>query len=139
MLVIGASLATSAAFTAAWAQIGSSTDIVTGVVRREAKRPLKARKSKSRRSSPTSRVAHGRTQRAVHGALSDGGGQYRIRVRALGLAPQEVMLARQSDEDRLVAEIQMSATPTQIAGVTVRGRQDVPRDLERRRRDPPSA
>jgi hypothetical protein len=61
----------------------------------------------------------------------DGGGQYRVRVRALGLAPQEVLVTRQADEDRLVADVLMTANPTQIAGVTIRGRQDVPRDLER--------
>ncbi|MGQ0538126.1 MAG: hypothetical protein ACT4R6_04200, partial [Gemmatimonadaceae bacterium] len=61
----------------------------------------------------------------------DGGGEYRVSVRALGLAPQQVVVMRQADEDRLVADIRMAATATQIAGVTVRGRQALPRDQER--------
>lgn len=132
LLTIGALLATSASFSAAWAQIGSSTDIVTGVVRREANTPVEgAQVEVTSLESNITRRARTNASGRFTVLFPDGGGQYRIRVRALGLAPQEVMLARQADEDRLVAEIQMSATPTQIAGVTVRGRQDAPRDMER--------
>ncbi|MGH7711323.1 MAG: carboxypeptidase regulatory-like domain-containing protein [Gemmatimonadaceae bacterium] len=125
-------LALSAAFSSAIAQIGSSTDIVTGIVRREANAPVEgAQVEVTSLESNITRRARTNAQGRFTVLFPDGGGQYRVRVRALGLAPQEVMVVRQSDEDRLVAEIQMTATATQIAGVTVRARQDVPRDLER--------
>lgn len=125
-------VAALAGLTPASAQIGSSTDIVTGVVKREANTPVEgAQVEVTSLESNITRRARTNASGRFTVLFPDGGGQYRVRVRALGLAPQEVMVVRQSDEDRLVAEIHMSATPTQIAGVTVRGRQDVPRDMER--------
>ncbi len=127
-----AALASVAGARAAHAQIGSSTDIVTGVVRREANVFVEgAQVEVTSIESNITRRARTNAQGRFTVLFPDGGGQYRVRVRALGLAPQEVLVTRQSDEDRLVAEVQMTSTPTQIAGVTIRGRQDVPRDLER--------
>jgi hypothetical protein len=121
-----------AVVTPARAQIGSSTDIVTGSVRREANTPVEgAQVEVTSLESNITRRATTNAQGRFTVLFPDGGGQYRVRVRALGLAPQEVLLVRQADEDRLVADVTMTSTPTQIAGVTVRGRQDVPRDLER--------
>lgn len=125
-------LALSAAVTAAGAQIGSSTDIVTGIVRREANTPVEgAQVEVTSLETSITRRARTNAQGRFTVLFPDGGGQYRVRVRALGLAPQEVLVTRQSDEDRLVAEVHMTSTPTQIAGVTIRGRQDSPRDIER--------
>ena len=114
------------------AQIGSATDIVTGTVRREGNLPVEgAQVEVTSIESNITRRARTNAQGRFTVLFPDGGGQYRVRVRALGLAPQEVMVVRQSDEDRLVADVTMTANPTQIAGVTIRGRQDMPRDLER--------
>ncbi len=127
-----AALTTLGSIRTAQAQIGSTTDIVTGVVRREANAPVEgAQVEVTSLESNITRRARTNAQGRFTVLFPDGGGQYRVSVRALGLAPQEVLVSRQADEDRLVAEIQMTATPTQIAGVTVRARQDAPRDLER--------
>ncbi|HEY7567102.1 MAG TPA: carboxypeptidase regulatory-like domain-containing protein [Gemmatimonadaceae bacterium] len=116
----------------AHAQIGSATDIVTGIVRRETNTPVEgAQVEVTSLETTITRRARTNAQGRFTVLFPDGGGQYRVRVRALGLAPQEVLVTRQSDEDRLVAEVHMTSTPTQIAGVTIRGRQDIPRDIER--------
>ncbi len=131
-LSIVVAIAVSAALQSAAAQIGSSTDIVTGTVRREGNLPVEgAQVEVTSVESTITRRARTNAQGRFTVLFPDGGGQYRVRVRALGLAPQEVLVVRQSDEDRLVADVMMTATPTQIAGVTIRGRQDVPRDVER--------
>ncbi|MGQ0641074.1 MAG: carboxypeptidase regulatory-like domain-containing protein [Gemmatimonadaceae bacterium] len=131
-VILALALAFGAAFTPAAAQIGSATDIVTGTVKREGNVPVEgAQVEVTSLESNITRRARTSAQGRFTVLFPDGGGQYRVRVRALGLAPQEVMVVRQSDEDRLVAEVMMTANPTQIAGVTIRGRQDVPRDLER--------
>jgi hypothetical protein len=125
-------LVASAPFAPAHAQIGSATDIVTGTVRREANTPVEgAQVEVTSIETNITRRARTNAQGRFTVLFPDGGGQYRVRVLALGLAPQEVMVVRQADEDRLVADVTMSANPTQIAGVTIRARQDVPRDLER--------
>lgn len=131
-LAVVLALALSALVTQSDAQIGSATDIVTGIVRREANTPVEgAQVEVTSLETNITRRARTNAQGRFTVLFPDGGGQYRVHVRALGLAPQEVLVTRQSDEDRLVAEIHMTATPTQIAGVTIRGRQDVARDLER--------
>lgn len=132
LLIVFTALAASAAIQTANAQIGSTTDIVTGVVRREGNTPVEgAQVEVTSLETNITRRARTNAQGKFTVLFPDGGGQYRIRARALGLAPQEVLVTRQSDEDRLVAEVHMTSTPTQIAGVTIRGRQDAPRDLER--------
>src|SRR5439155_25584801 len=37
----------------------------------------------------------------------DGGGQYDLTIRFIGMAPANVSVARQGDEDRLVANVQL--------------------------------
>ena len=50
----------------------------------------------------------------------DGGGTYRITVRAIGMAPITRDIQRQGDEDRLIADFTMGRTATQLATVQVR-------------------
>ena len=124
--------ALASAASSAAAQIGATTDIVTGVVRREGNIPVEgAQVEVMSVETSVTRRARTNAQGRFTVLFPDGGGQYRVTVRALGLAPQELMLTREADEDRLVAEITMTANPTQIAGVTIRGRQELPRDTER--------
>src|SRR5438445_848586 len=52
----------------------------------------------------------------------DGGGQYELVVRYLGFAPVRVAIARQADEDRLVANVRMEVAAVSLDPVTVRAR-----------------
>ncbi|MGQ0650375.1 MAG: carboxypeptidase regulatory-like domain-containing protein [Gemmatimonadaceae bacterium] len=115
------------------AQIGATTDIVTGVVRRgEGNLPLEgAQVEVISLESNITRRARTNAQGKYTILFPDGGGQYQVTVRSLGLAPQTRMLARNADEDRLVLDFVMTTNPTMLAGVTVRARQDVPRDTDR--------
>jgi hypothetical protein len=115
------------------AQIGATTDIVTGTVRRqEGNLPLEAAEVavKSLESNITRR-ARTNAQGRYTILFPDGGGQYEVTVRALGLAPQTRQINRQADEDRLVLDFTLSTNPTMLAGVTVRARQDIPRGDDR--------
>lgn len=119
--------------TPAAAQIGATTDIITGVVRRvEGNLPLEAAEIavKSLESSITRRArTNGQGKYTI--LFPDGGGQYEVTVRALGLAPQTKQINRQADEDRLVLDFAMTTNPTMLSAVTVRARQDVPRGDDR--------
>src|SRR5690348_17517327 len=61
----------------------------------------------------------------------DGGGQYRVSVRFIGMAPSVVQVSRQADEDRLVSDIQMSPTAQRLATVTVNARRNAGRGNRR--------
>ena len=78
------------------AQIGATTDIITGVVRRvEGNLPLEAAEVavKSLESNITRR-ARTNAQGKYTILFPDGGGQYEVTVRALGLAPQTKQINR---------------------------------------------
>ena len=115
------------------AQMGAATDIITGTVTRvEGGLPIEgaAIEVMSIESNVTRR-ARSNAQGKFTVLFPDGGGQYRVTARSLGLSPSIVNVARQADEDRLVVTIHMSTNPTVLAGVTVQARQNVPRDGER--------
>jgi len=50
----------------------------------------------------------------------DGGGNYTLTVRAVGLAPVTRTVSRQGDEDRLITDIDMGRIATELATVRVR-------------------
>src|SRR3954469_19922620 len=50
----------------------------------------------------------------------DGGGSYRLTVRAVGMTPVTRTISRQGDEDRLITDIDMSQFANQLATVRVR-------------------
>ena len=115
------------------AQIGATTDIVTGVVRRaEGNLPLEAAQIEvlSLESNITRR-ARTNAQGKYTVLFPDGGGQYRVTARALGLAPRQKMITRNADEDRLVVDFVLTTNPTVLSTVTVQARQNVPRDNDR--------
>ena len=118
---------------AAGAQMGATTDIITGTVTRaEANVPIEAANIEvTSIESNVTRWARTNSQGRFTVLFPDGGGQYRITARALGLAPTTVTVARQADEDRLVVNIKMSTNPTVLAGVTIQARQNVPREGDR--------
>ena len=61
----------------------------------------------------------------------DGGGQYHVTVRFLGMAPVQRTIAREADEDRFVVDVQMTANPTQLGPVVTTATRAQPRGGER--------
>ena len=115
------------------AQMGASTDIITGtVIRAETNTPLEgAAVEVTSIESNVTRRARTNASGKFTVLFPDGGGQYRVITRSLGLAPSTVMVARQADEDRLMVTIRMTTNPTVLAAVTVQARQNVPREGDR--------
>ncbi len=104
------------------AQVGSSTDIITGVVRNTENRPVaNARIEVMSIETGTTRVRTTNDKGQYTLLFPDGGGQYRVTARAIGLQPASVSLNRLSDEDRLVADFRLS--PTTLSAVIVSSRQ----------------
>ena len=103
------------------AQIGGSTDIITGKITGPDGRAIAGARVEA--TSVETGVTRSRTT-GENGQYTilfpDGGGQYRVTVRALGFAPATFALARQADEDRLVADVRMDPIATQLQTVVVR-------------------
>src|SRR5205807_2524504 len=111
-----------AAFRAA-AQVGTTTDIITGTVVGPDSQPLagalvQALSVETQISRNATTDARGRFTIV----FPDGGGQYDLTVRFIGMAPATVSVARQGDEDRLVANVQMGASAVPLEAVTVSAR-----------------
>ncbi|MBL8981642.1 MAG: carboxypeptidase regulatory-like domain-containing protein [Gemmatimonadetes bacterium] len=124
-------LAVSLSTTAA-AQIGATTDIITGVVRRvEGNLPIEgAQVEVLSLESNITRRTRTNAQGKYTVLFPDGGGQYQVTVRSLGLAPQTATVLRNADEDRLVRDFVLTTNPTVLSAVQVRARQDTPRDRD---------
>jgi hypothetical protein len=110
------------------AQVGSTTDILTGVVKNPAGVPIpgatvEAKSTDTQITRRTTTKADGRYTIL----FPDGGGQYTLTVRFLGMAPATLNIAHVADEDRLVTNVTLSQNPTEIQGIVVRARQN-PRD-----------
>ncbi|HSJ63448.1 MAG TPA: carboxypeptidase regulatory-like domain-containing protein, partial [Gemmatimonadaceae bacterium] len=105
---------------AAAAQLGSSTDIIAGTVLGPGDLPLSGatvQVTSIETGITRSKTTNDKGQFTL--LFPDGGGQYRIVVRFLGMAPQERTIARVADEDRLMANFTLSAAPAQLEAVTV--------------------
>lgn len=105
------------------AQVGSSTDIITGKITGPDGRPIPGARVDVK--SVETEVTHSKTtnDKGQYTLLfPDGGGQYTVTVHAIGLAPATFSLARQADEDRLVGDVQMVAAATTLSAVIVRAR-----------------
>ncbi|HKB54289.1 MAG TPA: carboxypeptidase-like regulatory domain-containing protein, partial [Ramlibacter sp.] len=115
------------------AQVGTTTDILTGAVTDPAGNPLEGADVEAM-SLETEISRHARTNEKGRYTIvfPDGGGQYRVTVRFIGMAPVQVTVARQADEDRLVSDVRMSPTAERLATVTVRGRRNAGRGGDRR-------
>ncbi len=109
------------------AQVGATTDILTGVVTDAAGAPL-AQVVVEATSVETEIIRGARTDaRGRYTILfPDGGGQYRLTFRGIGFTPVTRLVARYADEDRLVTNVQMVATATQLAEVRVDVRRPPP-------------
>ena len=105
------------------AQIGAGTDIISGRVTGPDSQPLEgavvvATSVETQLSRQRVTDRHGRFTIV----FPDGGGQYRVVARFMGMAPVEQVVRRQGDEDRLEANIQMGSVPVSLEGVTVAAR-----------------
>lgn len=135
-LIVNGGAACATAILMAWpdvaaAQVGSTTDIITGQVSGPppAKQPIAGATvivtsidthiSRSRETNAAGRYTI---------VFPDGGGQYRVEVRYVGYAPVQTILSRQADEDRLVANFAMSEAVHTLETVTTRGRTNSGRD-----------
>src|SRR5712691_11774333 len=112
------------------AQVGTTTDIITGTVTGPDSQPLAGALVQA--TSLETQVSRQRTTDA-RGRFTivfpEGGGQYQLTVRYVGMAPARVTIARQADEDRLVANVQMDLAIVTLEPVAVQAAQ--PRGLER--------
>src|SRR5712691_6954654 len=113
------------------AQVGTTTDIITGTVTGPDSQPLAGALVQA--TSLETQVSRQRTTDA-RGRFTivfpEGGGQYQLTVRYIGLAPARVTIARQADEDRLVANVRMDLTIVALEPVTVQAAAPL-RGLER--------
>src|SRR5205809_3291934 len=120
------------------AQVGATTDIITGTVTGPDSQPLAGVVVQA--TSLETQVSRSRTTDA-RGRFTivfpDGGGQYQLVARFVGMAPAWVTIARQADEDRLVANIRMGSLAVPLEPVTVtarrtaRGERPAPGSIER--------
>src|SRR5438046_1606992 len=122
-LLLALALALSLAASRAAAQVGTTTDIITGTVVGPDSQPLpgalvQALSVETQISRNATTDARGRFTIV----FPDGGGQYDLAVRFIGMAPATVSVARQGDEDRLVANVQMGASAVPLEAVTVSAR-----------------
>src|SRR5881397_3814005 len=101
------------------AQVGTTTDIITGTVTGPDSQPLAGALVQA--ISLETQVSRQRTTDA-HGRFTivfpDGGGQYQLVARYIGMAPVRLTVARQADEDRLVADIRLGLAAIPLEPVT---------------------
>lgn len=105
------------------AQVGSSTDILTGRVTGPDGKP-RANVEVDALSAETGITRKKRTDADGRYTIlfPDGGGQYRMQFKAVGFEPVTRNVARQADEDRLIIDIQLGVVPTQLSTVSVNSR-----------------
>ena len=114
------------------AQVGSSTDIITGKVTGPGGAPIPGARvevTSVELDVTRSRTTNEKGQYTV--LFPDGGGQYRVTVKAIGMAPATRSVVRQADEDRLVADFQLSQTTQRLQAVTVQTTQAPGTGIER--------
>ena len=114
------------------AQLGGTTDIITGKVTGPTGQPLAgARVEVTSVETGTTRGKTTNDKGEYTLLFPDGGGQYTVTVRYVGMTPRQVQLVRRADEDRLIANVSLSAAATQLATVQVQGRVQAPREDNR--------
>lgn len=113
----------SVAAAPARAQVGSTTDILTGVVTGPDSKPLAgATVDATAVDGQVTRHAQTGNNGRYTILFPDGGGQYRVTVRLLGMAPIAFVVNRQADEDRLVRDVSLSPTSSRLQEVVVNAR-----------------
>ena len=123
----------------AYAQLGATTDIITGTVIGPDSAPVAGVQvlvTSLETGITRTKTTNERGQYTL--LFPDGGGQYRIVTRFIGMASQELVLTRVADEDRLVADFALSAAPTRLSTVTTQAAPQRPRPGENERPTPGS-
>ena len=111
------------------AQVGSTTDILTGLIIGPDSKPLAgATVDATAVDGQITRHAQTGSNGRYTILFPDGGGQYRVSVRYIGMAPIAFVVNRQADEDRLVRDVALSPTAARLQEVTVSARRRTPRD-----------
>jgi hypothetical protein len=103
------------------AQVGSSTDIIMGQVLGPEGQPVAgARIEVTSTETQIKRTKVTGSDGRYTILFSDGGGSYVLQATAIGYSPLRMSVVRQSDEDRLVADIKLGRTATVLTAVQVR-------------------
>lgn len=121
------------------AQLGATTDIITGTVIGPDREPLAGVQvlvTSLETGITRTKTTNARGQYTL--LFPDGGGQYRITTRFIGMAAAELVVGRVADEDRLVADFTLSAAPTRLSTVTTQATPARPRPGENERPTPGS-
>ncbi|HYW49828.1 MAG TPA: TonB-dependent receptor [Gemmatimonadaceae bacterium] len=106
------------------AQVGASTDIITGVVKTPAGVVVENAQVEAQ-STETQVTRRQRTnaQGKYTILFPDGGGTYRLTVRYIGFQPTTLTVTRNGDDDRIVRNVTLGQSTAQtLARVEVRGR-----------------
>ncbi len=106
------------------AQVGQTTDILTGTVTDSTKAPVEnaqvtAVSLDTRVQRSTRTDARGRWRIL----FPDGGGRYQVFVTSLGMAPARLLAQREGDDDRIVVNVALSSRPVEMQEIVARGRQ----------------
>jgi len=115
------------------AQVGTTTDILTGTVVGPDSQPLPDATVEA--VSVETGISRTRTTNEKGRwtiVFPDGGGNYSVTIKRLGMAPLTIAMTRQGDEDRLVANVELSPTAARLQEVVVRA---APRGDPRRGRE----
>src|SRR5207248_8536500 len=105
------------------AQVGATTDIIVGTVIGPDSQPVAgATVEVTSRETQSSRQVTTDARGRFTLLFPDGGGRYDLLVRYIGMAPAHRTAARQGDEDRIVANVQMGAAAVALEAVTVTAR-----------------
>ena len=120
-------LAAASAPATAAAQVGSTTDIVTGKVTNAQGAPVEGAQVTATSIETGVSRSRGTNAKGQYTILfPDGGGRYRVTVRAIGQTPSTVNVQRESDEDRLVADVKLGQVVTQLSEVRARATRTAP-------------
>jgi len=102
------------------AQVGTSTDIITGTVTGPDSQPIAGAMVEALSvETELSRQRVTDAQGRFTILFPDGGGHYRVTARFIGMSPAVVTVRRQGDEDRLVANLRMGELAVALEPVTV--------------------
>lgn len=105
------------------AQIGATTDIITGVVLGLDGLPAEnALVEATALETEITRTARTDADGRYTILFPDGGGQYRVTIRVIGAAPQTATLVRYADDDRLVWNVRMHRPQFRLEDIEIRAR-----------------
>jgi hypothetical protein len=111
----------------AGAQVGSTTDIITGRVFAPDGRPLAGvliEATSIETQITRTRQTNEKGQYTI--LFPDGGGRYQMTARHVGYSPSQLIAIRQNDEDRLVVDFTMSVMPAVLQTQTIIAQATVP-------------